>query len=256
MTAERVCDLAEAYAIGALAADEASDFERHLADCPDCPRTVRAQREVGVLLAQAVAAEPRPELRQRLLAAVRASEATVRPLRPRRPWPRVLALAAAVAGVLLGGVQTVRLARLSGALRQLGDSLQSREHRLAEVLAQRNAILNDDIRMYYLAAQDPAAGRAGAQIYWSRANRSWLVHAFNLPSLSGNRVYQLWYVTADAKISAGILEPDPEGHAVMVTRVPAEASAATLGAISIEPSGGSAQPTGPIVLAGSVAERS
>lgn len=250
MIAERECELAEAYAIGALDQDEARAFEAHLAGCDNCRRVVRDQREAALALAQSVAAEPRPLLRQRLLERRRAATT-------RRPsWPNLLALAAGLAGLLLGGVQTVRLARLRDGLVVLADSLDSREHRLAEVTLQRNAILNADIRMYYLASLDTTAPRAGAQVYWSRENQSWLLHAFNLPRLTEGRVYQLWYVTESAKISAGVLTPDPEGHAIMVTRLPAEAAASIVGAISVEPAGGSAQPTGPIVLAGSVAERS
>jgi anti-sigma-K factor RskA len=259
MTSERVCDQAEAYAIGALDRVEASLFEAHAAACPECRRVVAAQREATLALAQAAAQEPPAGLRARVLAIPRAARSPgAARERGGRRWPGALALAAGVAGLMLGGVQTVRLARLSGELAAVMDSLSRRDHRLAEVLAQRNAVLNNDIRLYVLASQDTAAASPGpgGQIYWSREARSWLLHAFNLPRLSEGRVYQLWYVTADARISAGILSPDEEGHAVLLTRVPAEAATAVLGAISVEPAGGSPQPTGPIVLAGSVAERS
>jgi anti-sigma-K factor RskA len=247
----RLCELAETYALGALDAEETRAFEAHLAGCPDCPGTVRQQREVAALLAYAAPPmTPRPELRERVLARAREGARVVPQRRPvRRLAP--LAWAAALAGVLIGGLQTWRLARVSGTLRLLEDSLSGREHRLAELERQRNAILNDDVRMYVLGPQDTTR-RVGGQVFWSRTQGTWLLHAFNLPRLAAGRAYQLWFVTADARISAGLLEPDPEGHAILVVSVPPPARRATLAAITEEPSGGSPQPTGPIVLAGSV----
>jgi hypothetical protein len=163
-----------------------------------------------------------------------------------------LAWAAALAGLLIGGVQTWRLSRVSGSLTLIEDSLSRREHRISELERQRNAILNDDVRMYVLGPVQDTTRRSGGQVFWSRAQGTWLLHAFNLPRPSAGRTYQLWFVTPDARISAGLLEPDPEGHAILVVSVPPPARRATLAAITEEPSGGSPQPTGPIVLAGSV----
>lgn len=256
MTTSPLCDLAEAYALGALGPGEAQAFEAHLATCMHCPEAVRELRELTALLAEAAPrAVPRPELRGRLLARVREEKRLVTPLRSR--WTLWLAWAAAVAGLMFGGVQSVRLARLSWRVSALADSLSQREARVVELERQRSAVLDASTALYRLSATADtirrATGPAGAQVFWSRDRQRWLVHAFNLPPLPEGRAYQLWYVTVEAKISAGLLDPDPEGHAVLVVDVPVPARAATLAAVSIEPAGGSAQPTGPIVLAGSVA---
>jgi anti-sigma-K factor RskA len=257
VTTEPLCELAGAYALDALDADEARAFEAHLVGCPRCPDELRRHREVAAALAVAVPpVSPPPELRERLLARVRAERRDVVPLRPKRTWA-VLAWAAVVAGLLVAGVQTVRLDRLVRRVAALADSVARREARVAELERQRGAVLDASIAMYRLTATADTvrrpSGPAGAQVFWSRERHTWLLHAFNLPSLPPGRVYQLWFVTGDVKLSAGVLEPDPEGHAILVVEVPPAARAATLAAVSVEPAGGSTQPTGPIVMAGSVA---
>jgi anti-sigma-K factor RskA len=115
-----------------------------------------------------------------------------------------------------------------------------------------DVVLADSVALYLVRATDPAS-RAEGQLFWNYARGTWLLHAFNLPSLPEGRAYQLWFVTADArKISAGLLAPDAEGHAILITDVPPEARATTVAAVTTEPAGGSAQPTGPIVLVANV----
>lgn len=254
MTTERICDLAEAYALGALDAGDARAFEAHLAGCPDCPSVVREQREVAVLLAEAAPpVEPDPALRARVLERFRQERKVVRPLV--KPKPRVtwLAWAAAVAGLLLAGAEAWRARRTSLDLAQVRASLDSVRGRLDVVLEQRDRILDASTEEYRLRPTADSTSPMGAQVFWSRDKNSWLLHAFNLPPLEQGRVYQLWFVTTDAKISAGLLDPDAEGHAILAVDVPPAARASIVAAISVEPQGGSPQPTGPIVLAGSVA---
>ena len=121
----------------------------------------------------------------------------------------------------------------------------------------QTAILDGNSRMYELkpTAAGEAVARFGAQIFWRRDMGTWLVHVFDMPRLPAGQVYQLWYVTAEAKISAGVFEVDAEGHGVAVLKVPPPAAAAVVAAMSVEPGpAGSPQPTGPIVMAGRVSD--
>ena len=68
----RVHALAGAYALDALAAADRDRFERHLPDCRSCPDEVRGFTATATALGIAVAVEPPPELRQRVLAVVAA----------------------------------------------------------------------------------------------------------------------------------------------------------------------------------------
>lgn len=248
-------EMAAAYSLGALSPEEAKAFEARLASSPDLQKIVREYRDVAVSLAAAVpAVAPPPALRGKVLSRVRAESRGRGPL---RLWT-ALAMAAAVAGILAATVQSVRLAQRSQELREIRTELSAAAGR-RDLLQQRlDAVLDDNTQMYAVRPTgqgDPALG-FGAQVFWRRDANTWLVHVYNMPRLPEGQVYQLWYVTPDARISAGVLEMDDEGHAIAVLVVPPEARSATLAAVSIEPGpSGSPQPTGAIVIAGSVAER-
>lgn len=247
--------LAAAYALGALETADAHAFEAQLKGDAELEARVREYREVAALLASgAPAVQASPGLRARLLEQVAAEATKVVPLRPRPRWTAV-AWAAAAAGLLLSGVQTVRLRQLDGRVEHLATDFRSAAER-RDVLEERLAAILDGRTTMYLMrpAAAPGAPSYGAQLFWRRDQQTWLVHVFDMPRLPANRVYQLWYVTADAKISAGVFEVDEEGHGVKVLHVPAGAREAIAAAISVEPTGGSAQPTGPIVIVGSVAQ--
>jgi anti-sigma-K factor RskA len=250
MNAAALCELAEAYAIGALDEAEARQFEAHLASCDACPAVVRDYRELALALAAGTSAvEPPPRLRERVLAA---AHAAAPPRAARSRW-MPLALAAGIAAALLAGAQTVRLARLSGRLAATVDTLAARDARLHVLEERQNAILDDATEMYRIApTADATAPRSGGQVFWRRDQQTWLVHVFELPRLPEGRAYQLWFVAGGRAVPAGLIATDPEGHGIVVVPVPEGIRNATHAAVSVEPEGGSPQPTGPIVLLGSV----
>jgi anti-sigma-K factor RskA len=107
MAQPEIHDLAPAYALDALDPEDRWTYERHLDTCEQCRQEVAALREGAGELAYATeAAEPSPELRDRILAAARAEprSATVVPLRRRWIFPAtaIAAVAAACAAVGLG----------------------------------------------------------------------------------------------------------------------------------------------------------
>ena len=185
--------------------------------------------------------------------------------RERRTGPRVipfvvrnavtpLAWAAAAAFALLAGYQQVRVHRRDVQLRQLMVALDTTVKRLTDSEDRLAAILDGTTRLYVMQASGriDTTRRYGAQVFWRRDRRTWLVNAWHLPRLPAGKVYQLWYVTRNAKISAGVFPVDSTGQGVRLIPVPPEAQGAILAAMTVEPDGGSPQPTGAIVMAGSV----
>ncbi len=82
-----------------------------------------------------------------------------------------------------------------------------------------------------------------------------LMLASNLAPLPSQKVYELWVIPANggAPIPAGTFTPDSHGGAsVLIPALHGAVAAKALG-ITIEPAGGSATPTMPIVLAGAPA---
>jgi hypothetical protein len=91
----------------------------------------------------------------------------------------------------------------------------------------------------------------GARMFWDRPTNRWTMVTHDLPQVKAGRTYQLWLVTAKAeKISAGTFNTDARGRAVVQATYPLAESDLAAIAITEEPEGGSAQPTGTILIAG------
>jgi anti-sigma-K factor RskA len=119
----------------------------------------------------------------------------------------------------------------------------------ARELEQINSVLDSPQRSVIAMAGLETAPNASGNVYWDHQKNRWVVSA-NLPPAPAGKVYQLWVVTPDAKISAGLIEPDPRGHGFVVVDVPPNVNQIQAAAITLEPQGGSPQPTMPIYVMG------
>jgi anti-sigma-K factor RskA len=225
--------LTGAYAADAMNDDEERrDFEQHLARCADCREEVRTLRETVAVLAAAMAVPPPPDLRARVLAEVAAT----------RQWPlpgsrepdrsassRLVGVAAAVAlvaGLAVGGAGLYEARQAH----QRQESAQRLADRIASLLA------------------DPAARRAsgevvsGGRVTLVVADSQAVVVTTGVTRLPSNRTYQLWVLRAHRVRSAGL---GPGGGAAggSWNRLVDDVRAGDQVAISVEPAGGSAQPT-------------
>ena len=219
------------YALGNLSDAERSAFETHLNGCAQCKADVTAFLAVCGALAQTVEQhDPPAALRRRILgAARRAPEAPYR-LSALAPWFAAAAMLVVTAPVAVQGYAY-------DALRAAADA----QTPLAILTA-------PDLQRIDLAGQ-PAAPRASARAFWSRS-RGLVLTGANLPSLPPGRVYQLWFVTAQAPVSAGLLKPDETGRLTSVLDTPSDIPAPAALAVTIEPEGGSPGPTGAKYLVG------
>jgi anti-sigma-K factor RskA len=86
----------------------------------------------------------------------------------------------------------------------------------------------------------------GFLLYDSRTEKVWL-YAVNLPECPTGTTYQLWAIH-DKPMSIGTFHMDTgETAHLLVKKVPSFTNAKTF-AVSLEPSGGRPQPTGPMYL--------
>lgn len=226
MTADH--QLTGAVALDAVGPTERKRFERHLGDCSACTQELYELQETAALLSRASATPPPAGLRERVLDEVARTRQLPPPTRvttvDRSPRRRVAA-AAAIAAVLLLAVS-------------VGAALLERAHdvRRAEVLAAADAT-RFDLR----------GGAGRAQVVWSPQQQRMVLSADALPAPPDGSTYELWFLDGGAPTRAIEFEPDASGRvdrdfATPVGRVEALA-------VSIEPDGGSASPTGAIVLA-------
>ena len=74
--------------------------------------------------------------------------------------------------------------------------------------------------------------------------------ATDLPPAPPGRVYQVWVVTAEAPVSAGLLAREPTGRATAVFRTPPDIGPPVAAAVTLEPEGGVRAPTGDEYLIG------
>jgi anti-sigma-K factor RskA len=252
-------DLAAAYALGALSADETRRFEAFLATSPETQREVREYREVAALLAlggpDAASALP-GGLRDRVL--TRVAEQKTRPLRaPGGPGARPssvvwVALAASLLlAVGLGAGLVSARGRLAAMQTELADrtaTLDRTEQQLAERDATLNSILEPGVELYQLTSSgDP---EPGIQLFWNRQRNQAIVHGFRLKPVPSGKAYQLWFIKDGAPVPSVTFKPEPDGHAKVEHVSVPEGGGLSAAAITVEPEAGSTQPTSPIVMVG------
>jgi anti-sigma-K factor RskA len=252
-------DLAPAYAIGALSPEEARAFEAALAGSAELQRDVAEYRELGALLAVGAAQAPAPGLKARLLERVRTGKtiplprgaagppSTVGTATRRSMVPMlVLGLAAAVLVAVALGLQ---VASLGNTLRARDSALAERESRLREREATLDALLQPGVSLTTLTATGQAP--PVVQVYWDRIRHTAILHTLRLPPAPAGRTYQLWLLPKAGKpIPSRLFNTEAAGRQ-LVTDIPVPADQNVAGfALTLEPAGGSPQPTSTPIVAG------
>lgn len=284
MTCAEFKENVAALALQALDPAERERCEAHLATAgphEGCEEAFRKAIETTALIGAALPpAKPAPELWSRIAAhleaerptldaggagrAARAADAAgARPWRWREAAAWTLALAAsAVAFVTAVEYRhsEQRLLESQNELARADDLDRQRVACLNELASARisarlraqaiSLIESPGTRVVPLAAQGGAPYRASAIVTPGVSNA--VLVASELKPEEG-KDFQLWLIRGQDKVSAGILHPDPTG--MTIAAIPPEilsGGAPDAFAITLEPTGGMPQPTGPIVLVGAL----
>jgi hypothetical protein len=179
----------------------------------------------------------------------------VRPTADRR-WA-----VAATIGLLAVTALLVRASAERNALRSLAagetSTLQARADSLEQELRQKERALavvsTPGVRIVSLTNRSNP-GRALARMFWDAGTDRWTLFVYQLRQPRPGRIYQVWLVTRERRISAGLFRPNPDGGALVEARHDVDPPR-TLRAVVIteEPVSGSDIPSGPVVLAGGAA---
>jgi hypothetical protein len=199
---------------------------------PDPASKAAVFARIDALAADATAETDPPVASPALSATAHVAPARPRGARRRMPRPALLVGAIAAALVLfLGGVAV-------GGLRNAASPHQSAQaDPIATILAQPDS----------LRASHSVSGGGTATLVWSAQQGSAAIVLSGTGRAPSGKTYQLWYLRSGRAISAGTLDGSPSDAATQ--RLSGRIQAGDQVAITVERSGGVAQPTGtPIVV--------
>jgi hypothetical protein len=209
-THQDIQELLGAFALDAVDDDERDVIEAHLTGCPRCRAEVEGHRETAALLAHSGERAPEgvwdriAEALDEAPPALDLTRITNRPARrviPLRLAAATMAVAAALTlflGVALGRNDNGGFGRVD----KLADAMET----AVVANAAHAALANPQAEQVQLASTD---GKAAARVVRLPDGTGYLLPA-HLAPLPAGRVYQLWAVRSDAKISLGVLGATPE----------------------------------------------
>jgi anti-sigma-K factor RskA len=276
---KKVKEIAPLYVIGALDEKTAQKVEASLNGAtPQQLRVIARWRDVATLLPQALPLQSPPDyLRERLLnriaeetqqtpieiaveestseaLAERAEEKVLPFVQPRRAESRPARWVLIAATALLAFSAGYLFKQNSDLARELDIVARERDDLSKEMAMWRRQV--DDIvspRTRIIAMVGEETPQANAKVVWDTNAQQWAIYIFDLPAPPSDKDYQLWYVTQNAKISAAVFRTNEQGRSVLKLTLQPEALvglAAT--AVTLEPRGGSPQPTGKFYLKASI----
>jgi anti-sigma-K factor RskA len=249
---------ASLYAAGAMTDTERLEYQRHLEDdqCAVCRAEVNELQAAASMLAfTAAPVVPSPAVRGRLMEQARsaASRTEYRSTIPffRRSWTELIAVAAA-----LGAMAFAFAAIRSGSeLRQLNNELTSRVARLEVQLVRARTYISTmtspEVRVVNLAGQGSNV-QASGRLFWDKKQKRWFLYAKDLPPVPADKAYELWFVPKTGNpVKAVVFNTQADGLSEIEVDVP-EGIDIAAAAVTIEPAGGTDQPTGPFALMGAM----
>lgn len=253
----RTEELLPAYALGALDGEDLRELEEHLAaGCDECRRQLDLwQGDLEALADSVPPLQPSETTRARVLRMTGTAPALQR-------LPKWLPFAAA-ALLLLSLWGVAGQLRMRGEVRRLSAERDRLEHQVAaldrEVEQTRSearraaqalqVLAAPQVRSVVLAGLGPTPGAAG-HTYVNPQTHDALFYAFNLPALTPDKTYQLWFIAGGKPVSAGVFSVDPRGTGSVRVENVVDVKDIQAWAVTIEPRGGVPQPTGEMVLKG------
>jgi anti-sigma-K factor RskA len=280
MTHESYKEMLAAGALTALDAEDARALDVHLESCADCRMEIGEWEDTAALLAlDAKPLEPSAQLRERILASVRAEgeaesstrnrvagfagtvnspgpstrDSNVVPFeRQRNVWTSFGSFGAIAAmlllAVLIGSLvmlsQQNRVAQRK--LAQLSIELGEAKARLDHERAVVELLTSPEAHMARLSGTSVAPG-AHAMLAYDKTGHAMLM-AKGLPAAPQGMAYQLWYIKDNKKMPGKVFTTDAAGNGSLEDQMPDVALGNAVFAITLEPNTGVSSPTGAIYL--------
>ena len=240
------CDKSEwvaGYALGSLSPDETAEFERHLPTCQSCQADLRAYRSVVDQLALAApVVQPPAHLRQDILNKIPVSRPVAQPVKATPPVSFLAWLGRLVQAHPLawGAASLVLAAALVFSATML---VQDYQRQQTQAIPFNFIVMHDT---------DPQGDYHALLVINDKGQFGTLI-TDNLAVLPAQNEYQLWLVKDGVRTSGGTFKVNDAGYGWLkmdMTNKPSLYEYTSFG-VTVEPKGGSPQPTGQKVLTGS-----
>ncbi|MGA3067809.1 MAG: anti-sigma factor [Tepidisphaeraceae bacterium] len=255
------------YVAGNLDEGEAAELRQHLAGgCPQCAGyRAEAEAMLGMLPLALNQPAPSPEARRKLLDRAAKSPAG-NPIPISRSWDRIV-LPASIAAVLAVAVTLVAVSRLMknptvppgqdprdmqiAILQKINEAYAAHAVDLQKQLdaATRASVAG----MKYAMLTGPAQPQATGHVFIDTTGGKWYFFSAGMKPAAPGKTYELWVCCAGQKHAAGTFDVDQNGSAKLSGTVPQlPPGQAIMLAVTDEPAGGVAAPTGHPQIAGNL----
>jgi anti-sigma-K factor RskA len=256
----RIEELLPFYALDALSDEERELVESYLVEHPEAREQMNDLHSAASALPYGIApVEPPRQVKDALMrrvnadAAARSRSAVQTPAQPSHRlgwfdnWFQVFSVGVAAIAIVWVIVLNLQVSRLQTEIAGLHDTLAAQSNSLEQIIANLPKSPPSNVITVSLKGTN-VQPRAHGQLIVDPKEQSAVLIVAGLPKLEANQTYQVWLIKGDKPVSAGLLTVDENGQGVViVTSEEAISSFKSLG-ISVEPQGGSPQPTGDIVV--------
>ena len=227
-----------AYALGALDPEDIAALEAHLQTCESCRTELAKYRAISEDLLMATPPRmPSAALRKKLQSQLPSAQ---KRSRPRFAWSfGQLAMGGALALLLIMSVFSFAQMR----------AIQNQQASLLQQFKTSQFALSMLAYPGTRSLPIVAANFSGSVLIDTEHNTAAVI-TWRLPELPSNQTYQVWLIEPDGRrVSAGIFRPQPDSTYTTTAVFSKEPLDQFVGiGVTIEPSGGSDQPTGPRVF--------
>lgn len=244
------------YALDALSQEERKLVEDYLAEHPEARQQLEElDRATSALPHSVTPVEPPDRVKEALMARV-ASDARAGARVSERSQPsrrafrfedifRTLSLAAAAIAIIWVIVLNIQVSRLQNEIASLNEKLAAQSETLNRIvtnLPQTNPVITVSLKGTNVQPQ------AQGQLIANPESQTAVLVISGLPKLEAGKTYQVWLIDGGAPVSAGLLTVDENGQGVFIVSSDTSIGSFKALGISVEPEGGSPQPTGDIVV--------
>jgi len=243
----------ELYIFDQLSEAEKREVERMCAEHPDVQAELYAIQGSLSGYASSFSRNPDPALRSKVLSQLTLADAPAPKVIPMNANPggsyRWLAAASVALFIISSGVNLYLYNQYRSVTGQLAD-LQTKNSVLADNnvhLTKQISAVSDDLTAVASSSNVrvelaglPLSPTARALIFWDKERKATYINTKDLPPLAMDKQYQLWAIVDGKPVDLGVLPTDKQQTALVKVKDVSEPQAF---AITIEPKGGSVNPT-------------